>query len=67
MSARLEDGYYKDRHEFEADFKLMMENARTYNPAGSFVHNESLEFEKFFEKRMFASFVTLSSLTFSSS
>ena len=49
MNAKLEQGQYKDRFEFEADFRLMVSNAKTYNVAGSFVHSETLALESFFE------------------
>ena len=52
MSTKLEDGRYKDRQAFESDFRLMVQNAWTYNPPGSFVHAESSEFESSFNKRM---------------
>ncbi len=49
--AKLEEGMYKDRFAFEADFRLMIENAKTYNGSGSYVHNEAIVLETFFEKR----------------
>ncbi len=49
MSAKLAQGQYKDRFGFEADFRLMISNAKTYNVAGSFVHGETLALESFFE------------------
>ena len=51
MGAKLEEGMYKDRFAFEADFHLMIENAKTYNGSGSYVHNEAIILETFFEKR----------------
>ena len=42
VNAKLEQGQYKDRFEFEADFRLMVSNAKTYNVVGSFVHSETL-------------------------
>ena len=53
MSVKLEQGQYKNRSEFEADFRLMMNNCRTYNSAGTYVHNESIHFEAIFDKREF--------------
>ncbi|KAI8981206.1 hypothetical protein BD414DRAFT_93257 [Trametes punicea] len=50
MSAKLESGQYKDRFAFESDFRLMINNAKTYNVPGSFAHNESLALESFFDK-----------------
>lgn len=50
MNAKLESGQYKDRFAFEADFRLMTNNAKTYNMPGSFAHNETLELESFFDK-----------------
>jgi transcription initiation factor TFIID subunit 2 len=51
MGAKLEAGMYKDRFAFEADFRLILSNAKTYNLPGSHVHNETLAIESFFEKR----------------
>jgi len=53
MSAKIEMGIYKHRSEFQADFRLMIENCKTYNSAGTYVHNEAIAFETFFEKRAF--------------
>ncbi|KAH9486347.1 Transcription initiation factor TFIID subunit 2 [Psilocybe cubensis] len=51
MGAKLEEGLYKDRFAFQADFKLMVNNAKLYNVAGSFVHNEAIILETIFEKQ----------------
>ncbi|KAK7465277.1 hypothetical protein VKT23_005256 [Stygiomarasmius scandens] len=51
MSAKIEMGIYKHRSEFQADFRLMIENCKTYNSAGTYVHNEAIAFETFFEKQ----------------
>ncbi|KAG5645341.1 hypothetical protein DXG03_006403 [Asterophora parasitica] len=51
MGAKLEEGMYKDRFAFEADFHLMISNAKLYNVAGSYVHNEAISLEIFFEKQ----------------
>lgn len=51
ISAKLESGQYKDRFEFRSDLHLMINNAKTYNMAGSFVHEQALALESFFEKR----------------
>jgi hypothetical protein len=53
MGAKLEEGMYKDRFAFQADFRLMVNNAKTYNLVGSFVHNEAIALETFFEKRQY--------------
>lgn len=51
MGAKLEEGMYKDRFAFQADFRLMISNAKRYNTPGSFVHNEAIALEIFFEKQ----------------
>jgi transcription initiation factor TFIID subunit 2 len=51
MGSKLEQGMYKDRFEFQADFRTMVANAKQYNMPGSFVHNEAISLEVFFEKR----------------
>lgn len=50
MGAKLEEGHYKDRLAFEADFRLMIGNAKRYNVAGSYAHTEAVSLEAFFEK-----------------
>ncbi|KAF8727767.1 hypothetical protein AX14_007043, partial [Amanita brunnescens Koide BX004] len=50
MGAKIEEGMYKDRFAFEADLRLMVENAKTYNVSGSYVYNEAVVLETFFEK-----------------
>ncbi|KAI0652328.1 hypothetical protein C8Q79DRAFT_937038 [Trametes meyenii] len=50
MSAKLESGQYKDRFAFETDFRLMTNNAKTYNMPGSYAYNETLAMESFFDK-----------------
>lgn len=52
MSAKVDAGLYKSRFAFQADFKTMVANAKLYNIAGSYVHNEAIALETFFEKRM---------------
>lgn len=60
MSAKLEEGMYKDRFAFAADFSLMINNAKQYNVAGSYAHNEATIVENFFEKReQFALFASM--------
>ena len=51
MNAKLESGKYKDRFQFEDDFRLVISNAKLYNAPGSYVHNEALALESFFDKR----------------
>jgi transcription initiation factor TFIID subunit 2 len=51
MSHKLEGGKYPDRFAFQADFRLMMANAKLYNPVGSYAHDETLALETYFEKR----------------
>jgi len=61
MSAKLNSGLYKDRAGFEADFRLMVNNSKTYNPAGTYVHGEALGLELFFDKRQSRTPLTLTS------
>ncbi|KAJ7070580.1 hypothetical protein C8F01DRAFT_1106921 [Mycena amicta] len=51
MSQKLEQGQYVDRFDFQADFRLMMKNAKLYNPVGTYAHNETLAIETHFEKQ----------------
>lgn len=51
MSAKLDGGLYKDRFAFEADFHLMINNAKQYNAPGSYAHNEAIALETAFDKR----------------
>ncbi|CAL1694239.1 unnamed protein product [Somion occarium] len=51
VNAKLESGKYKDRFDFEADFRLMISNAKTYNAAGSYAHGEAVALEAFFDKQ----------------
>ncbi|KAF8640825.1 hypothetical protein AX17_000474 [Amanita inopinata Kibby_2008] len=51
MGAKLEEGMYKDRFTFQADFRLVITNAKLYNAAGTYVHNEAIMLETFFEKQ----------------
>jgi hypothetical protein len=55
MSAKLEAGMYKERFGFEADFRLMIRNAKTYNMPGTFAYSESLALESVFDKSIFPS------------
>ena len=52
MNAKLEAGMYKERFAFEADFRLMIRNAKTYNMPGTFAYNETLALESVFDKSM---------------
>ena len=56
MSAKLDTGMYKDRFAFEADFALMVSNAKQYNVPGSYAHNEAIAIETLFEKRKLSAF-----------
>lgn len=51
ISAKLNSGLYKDRTGFEADFRLMINNSKTYNSPGTYVHGEAVVLEQFFDKR----------------
>ncbi|TDL26427.1 TATA-binding protein associated factor Taf2 [Rickenella mellea] len=51
MGAKLSEGLYKDRKAFELDFRLMIDNCQTYNPIGTYAHNESIALETFFDKQ----------------
>jgi transcription initiation factor TFIID subunit 2 len=51
MKAKLDNKIYKDRAEFESDFKLMIQNAKIYNAPLSFVFNEAIALEKAFNDR----------------
>lgn len=53
MGAKIEQGQYKNRFEFEADFRLMIDNAKQYNVLKSYVHNEALALEAAFDRRTF--------------
>lgn len=51
MGAKLEAGQYKDRSAFQNDFRLMIANAQQYNQEGSYVYNETVALEAFFNKQ----------------
>ncbi|EJU02667.1 hypothetical protein DACRYDRAFT_21692 [Dacryopinax primogenitus] len=51
ISAKLEDGRYGDRFAFEQDFRLMIQNAHTYNPLGTYAHTEANKLQEFFDKQ----------------
>ena len=65
MKSKLDAGMYKDRVEFAADFKLMIENAKTYNQPGQFAYNEAVALEGFFDQGI--AFLLYSRLGFSCS
>ena len=45
---RITSNYYKSVLDFWEDFRLMFNNARTYNQEGSWVYNDAEEMEKIF-------------------
>ena len=45
---RITSIYYKTAPDFEADWRLIFNNARTYNQEGSWVYNDADEMEKVF-------------------
>lgn len=49
MRAKLDNGLYPDRFAFEADFRLMIRNAKTYNAPETFVAKEAGKLEGYFE------------------
>ncbi|KZT52907.1 hypothetical protein CALCODRAFT_501745 [Calocera cornea HHB12733] len=51
ISTRLEEGRYPDRFAFERDFRLMIQNAHTYNPSGTYAHTEANRLQEFFDKQ----------------
>lgn len=53
MGVKLEDGQYKSRQAFEDDFRLMIKNCQTYNPVGTYAHNESIALNGYFDKGVF--------------
>lgn len=57
MNAKLEAGMYNSLAQFEADFRLMIENAKVYNPAGAFAYNEALALDLFFQKGEYISHI----------
>ena len=52
MSVKLQNGSYGNRQNFEADFRLMIRNCKTYNAEGTFAHGEAVGLEAYFEKGM---------------
>lgn len=51
ISAKIEQGHYSNRFEFESDFKKIIENATIYNPSSSPVHKSALDLDYFFDKQ----------------
>ncbi|TPX43013.1 hypothetical protein SeLEV6574_g05290 [Synchytrium endobioticum] len=47
---KLEGGEYDTPAKFEADMKLMFNNAQTYNQEGSEIYEDAVELQKLFEK-----------------
>ena len=54
MEEKVKQRKYKDRSAFEQDFRLMIANAKLYNLAGSYAHNQAVALEKFFNDREFS-------------
>lgn len=48
LRKRMNTGYYKSITHFREDWKLMFDNARTYNQEGSWVYVDAEEMEKVF-------------------
>ncbi|GAA98946.1 hypothetical protein E5Q_05634 [Mixia osmundae IAM 14324] len=51
MKRRLDAGYYNHASEFEADFRLVIENCYKFNPVETPVHQMGRKLEAFFENR----------------
>lgn len=51
ISTKLKGGEYSNRQDFAKDFRLVISNAKLYNPAGSQPHSDALKVEDFFNKR----------------
>lgn len=50
MSAKLEQGKYKDRAEFEADLRLLIRNAKQYNMPKTAAYEDAMGLERAFDK-----------------
>jgi transcription initiation factor TFIID subunit 2 len=49
VRSKLDTGQYTSRAEFEADFRLMISNAKQYTPNPKvFAHEQAVALEKFF-------------------
>jgi hypothetical protein len=49
IRSKLEDRSYHSTEEFRCDFKLMFQNAKTYNMAGSQIFEDAVSLENLFE------------------
>jgi transcription initiation factor TFIID subunit 2 len=52
-ASKLKGGEYRNRQDFAKDFKLIIFNAKLYNPAGSQPHEDATKIEDFFNKCMY--------------
>ncbi len=52
ISHRLHSTFYKGLGAFVADFRLMFDNAMTYNQEGSQVYNDALSLKEVFERKL---------------
>lgn len=50
MKQKLVDGRYTSAKDFEADFRLMLNNCFTFNPPDNMVHQKGRDLERYFEK-----------------
>ncbi|KAK3031780.1 hypothetical protein RJ639_037077 [Escallonia herrerae] len=50
IKTKLEDGIYMSREEFEADVRLTLSNAMTYNPESNAVHLMARKLSEFFDQ-----------------
>ena len=50
MNTKLEEGLYNGLNAFESDFRLMIQNCKTYISAGTFEHGEAVALQSFFDK-----------------
>ena len=51
MLSKLNNGEYQDARAFHADFKLMIKNCFTFNPAGTPVHQAGVALNEAFDER----------------
>ncbi|KAI9499409.1 SNF2 family N-terminal domain-containing protein [Zychaea mexicana] len=51
IKKRIRSPYYKTIYQFRDDFKLMFDNARTFNEEGSIVYEDANELEKIFNEK----------------
>lgn len=52
IKKRIHSAYYNSVADFRADFKLMFDNARTFNEEGSFVYEDANEMERILEAKL---------------